>query len=182
MASEKQIAANKRNAQKSKGPKSQAGKKRSSRNAYRHGLSGPPMTDRSETKFKDLARKFAGNASDAKTLEAAEQVAAADLELQRIRQARAMMFEWAWRRCKADDRSPPARNQNRPLPEQNSENSELFDPLRALPERAEEEERRFVDAVNDALPDLINTSRYEKRAVSWLNRAIHKLVSINSEH
>jgi hypothetical protein len=96
-----------------------------------------------------------------------EQVAAADLELQRIRQARAMMFEWAWRRRKADYRSRTAGNQNRPVPEQNLEKSEFLDPVRALPEGAEEEERRFVNAVNDPLPDLINTSRYEKRAVRW---------------
>jgi len=38
MASERQIAANRRNARKSSGPHSGAGKKRASRNAYRHGL------------------------------------------------------------------------------------------------------------------------------------------------
>jgi hypothetical protein len=38
MASERQIAANRRNAQKSTGPRSVAGKERASRNAYRHGF------------------------------------------------------------------------------------------------------------------------------------------------
>ena len=38
MASERQIAANRRNARKSTGPRSGAGRKRASRNAYRHGL------------------------------------------------------------------------------------------------------------------------------------------------
>jgi hypothetical protein len=38
MASERQIAANRRNARKSTGPRSGAGKIRASRNAYRHGL------------------------------------------------------------------------------------------------------------------------------------------------
>ena len=38
MASERQIAANRRNAQKSTGPRSVEGKKRASRNAYRHGF------------------------------------------------------------------------------------------------------------------------------------------------
>ena len=41
MASEKQIAANRANAKRSTGPKTAAGKLRSSRNAFRHGLSGP---------------------------------------------------------------------------------------------------------------------------------------------
>lgn len=42
MASEKQIAANRRNAQRSTGPRTAAGKSVSSRNAFRHGLSLPP--------------------------------------------------------------------------------------------------------------------------------------------
>jgi hypothetical protein len=41
MATEKQIAANRRNAQKSTGPRSPEGKCRSSRNALRHGLYSP---------------------------------------------------------------------------------------------------------------------------------------------
>jgi len=41
MASERQILANRRNAQKSTGPKTALGKKRSSKNAYNHGLSLP---------------------------------------------------------------------------------------------------------------------------------------------
>ncbi len=38
MASEKQIAANRQNARKSTGPKTDAGKQRSRQNAFRHGL------------------------------------------------------------------------------------------------------------------------------------------------
>jgi hypothetical protein len=40
VATAKQIAANRANAKRSTGPKTAAGKRRSSRNAYRHGLSG----------------------------------------------------------------------------------------------------------------------------------------------
>jgi hypothetical protein len=45
MASEKQIAANRANAKRSTGPKTLAGKTASSRNAFRHGLSGPLRLD-----------------------------------------------------------------------------------------------------------------------------------------
>ena len=38
MGSERQIAANRRNAQNSTGPRSAAGKRRAIRNSYRHGL------------------------------------------------------------------------------------------------------------------------------------------------
>jgi hypothetical protein len=41
LATEKQIAANRANAKKSTGPRTLAGKLKSSRNAYRHGLSSP---------------------------------------------------------------------------------------------------------------------------------------------
>jgi hypothetical protein len=188
MASERQIAANRRNAQKSKGPKSGSGQKRSSKNAFRHGLS-VPLSVRSKAKFKDLSRQFAGNATDAETLEAAEQAADADLELLRIRMVQAVMFERAWRLQDSDTgsghleleerRHGTAQNRRQEqMHERTLWGSELLDPLAPFPGGNEEEERRFIIAVNDALPDLIKTSRYEKRAVSRRDRAIHKIVSI----
>src|SRR6266567_3577909 len=44
MASERQIAANRRNAQKSTGPQTYGGKKRIGKNAYRHGLAARMMS------------------------------------------------------------------------------------------------------------------------------------------
>lgn len=45
MATEKQLAANRANAKRSTGPKTAAGKRHSSGNAFRHGLSGPLPDD-----------------------------------------------------------------------------------------------------------------------------------------
>ena len=45
MASDKQIAANRRNAQKSTGPKTLAGKRKCRRNALRHGLTAETVID-----------------------------------------------------------------------------------------------------------------------------------------
>jgi hypothetical protein len=45
MASAKQIAANRANAMRRCGPKTAAGRLKSSRNAFRHGLSGPLRSD-----------------------------------------------------------------------------------------------------------------------------------------
>ena len=62
MASERQIAANRRNAKQSTGPKSKSGKKLSSMNALRHGLSVPMSTEGSEAQLKKLMRQFAPGA------------------------------------------------------------------------------------------------------------------------
>jgi hypothetical protein len=56
MAAERQIAANRQNAKKSTGPRSEIGKQRSRRNAFRHGLAAESVV----TAFEDQAayRKF----------------------------------------------------------------------------------------------------------------------------
>ena len=65
MASERQIAANRANAQKSTGPRSCAGKKRVSRNAFRHGLSvGFVSSAVLAEKTEQLARQFAGDSTE----------------------------------------------------------------------------------------------------------------------
>jgi hypothetical protein len=61
MASEKQIAANRANAKRSTGPKTAAGKLRSSRNAFLHGLSGPlPSDPATSAKVDWIADEVAG--------------------------------------------------------------------------------------------------------------------------
>ena len=56
MATEAQIEANRRNAQKSSGPRSEVGKARVSRNATRHGLCNtvPVMSDEDRAQFEEL--------------------------------------------------------------------------------------------------------------------------------
>ena len=96
MASERQIAANRRNARKSTGPRSGAGRNRSSRNAYRHGLTLSIASTAAFAKQLDnLARKIAGNTDDAISLECALQIAQAELELARVRRAKVALIERA---------------------------------------------------------------------------------------
>jgi hypothetical protein len=93
MATEKQIAANRANAQKSTGPKTSAGRLKSSRNAYRHGLSLPLHLDGATSAKADaLARALAQDQADEQKLAAAAEVAQAQLELLRIRPARAELM------------------------------------------------------------------------------------------
>ena len=89
MASEKQIAANRANALRSTGPKTVAGKRKSSRNAYRHGLSRPvPCDSATSAKVDATARVLAGEQATEDRLTSAADYMRAQLELHRIRSIR----------------------------------------------------------------------------------------------
>src|SRR6185312_17293070 len=83
MATAKQIAANRANAKKSTGPRTAAGRAKSSRNAYRHGLSLPMQPD--PQAIEVLAKAIAGETAGEIELRAARALAEAQLELKRIR-------------------------------------------------------------------------------------------------
>jgi hypothetical protein len=90
MATEKQIAANRANARKSTGPRMLAGKLKSSRNAYRHGLSSPPRLDPvMSAQAEVIVRALISEDQNEEMLVAAAEFAAAHLELLRIRSMRA---------------------------------------------------------------------------------------------
>jgi hypothetical protein len=89
MASEKQIAANRANAKKSTGPRTAVGKLRSSRNAFRHGLSRSlPPDPTTLAKVDSIARVMAGEQTSEDYLEPAANFARAQVELLRIRSVR----------------------------------------------------------------------------------------------
>ena len=163
MASERQIVANRRNAQKSTGPTTGPGKERSSKNAYRHGLSLPVCNVGSQKHLKDLSRQFAGDASDAKILGLAERAADAHTDLVRVRKAKTAMLERALMQTQGANLHQP----------------ELLDSSRPLLEGNEEEEQRFVNAVRHILPELTKICRYEKRAESRRDRAIQNIAQAN---
>jgi hypothetical protein len=89
MASEKQVAANRANAMRSTGPKTAAGKLKASRNAFRHGLSGPPTCDSvTAAKMDAIARALAGEKTTEDRVTSAADFARAQLELLQIRSIR----------------------------------------------------------------------------------------------
>jgi hypothetical protein len=89
LATERQIQANRRNAQSSTGPKSLAGKLKSSRNAYRHGLSGPVKLDSvALAKVDAIAHALAGNDASEDRLTSAADFARAQFQLLIIRSTR----------------------------------------------------------------------------------------------
>jgi ATP-dependent Zn protease len=163
MASERQIAANRRNAKKSTGPTTALGKKRSSKNAYTHGLSLPVRNAGSQKQIEELSQLFAGDASDARFLGLAETAADAQADLERVRQVKTAMLERAMMQTQGGNLAPP----------------ELLGSSGPLLIE-EEGEQSFVNAVRHILPDLIKINRYEKRAESRRNRAFHELVSMKT--
>ena len=94
MTSARKIAANRENARRSTGPRTNAGKRRARQNALRHGLavrlvSRPHITE----EVKRLAQAISGENSDAAQLDQAQTVAETELDLRRIRRARAAIME-----------------------------------------------------------------------------------------
>lgn len=96
MTSERQIRANRANAQASSGPRSRRGKARSSRNALRHGLNIPVYIDPElASEVEILAQRICGTATDPNLLELARQIAEAQLSLLRVRSYRQRLIEQA---------------------------------------------------------------------------------------
>jgi hypothetical protein len=94
MATPKQIAANRRNATRSTGPRTAAGKSSSSRNALLHGLSLPPIRDATTiAKLEELMTMIGRDEFDDQRLSAANGAASAVLDQIRIRQVRMTMLE-----------------------------------------------------------------------------------------
>jgi hypothetical protein len=96
MTSERQIVANRQNGRRSRGPKSSAGKRHSSANAFRHGLSrkigarGDPETDA-------LAHLLIAENADEERLEHARSVVRAHFDLLRIREVKRDLIERLYR-------------------------------------------------------------------------------------
>lgn len=89
MATERQIAANRANALRSTGPRSPTGRSKSSRNAYRHGLSLGLAPDASlNDKVDDIARALVTEGAEAEKLKTAQGLVEAQLRLLRIRALR----------------------------------------------------------------------------------------------
>ena len=89
MSSQKQKDSNRRNGQKSLGPKTEAGRRRSSQNALGHGLNLPISADpHLSAQAERLAQLIAGPDASQDLLHEARVIAEAQIELQRLRRLR----------------------------------------------------------------------------------------------
>ncbi len=98
----RQLAANRRNARRSTGPKTASGKLTAARNALRHGLSLPVFADPVLAgEIGELAERLANGSADPRMRELAVQVAATQVDVKRVRHARNALI--ARRPMGADD-------------------------------------------------------------------------------
>jgi hypothetical protein len=151
MANSKRIAASRQNARKSTGPRSAGGKKRASRNAYRHGLaaSSSSLADFAAA-VDSLARKIAGNGTQ-NIFQYARLIAEAELDLERVRRTKIAVIEQARAFVSID-----------------SSNGDYL-------ARPSEELDTTVQALQHSLPILERLQHYERRAVSRRDRAVRNL-------
>jgi hypothetical protein len=101
MTTAQRIEANRANARLSTGPRTRAGKARASRNAFRHGLRIPVLSDPELTKqVEDFAHLLIGERSDPILLDCARRIAEAQIDLDRIRSTRdefiVRALAWLW--------------------------------------------------------------------------------------
>jgi hypothetical protein len=182
MASQRQIAANRRNARSSTGPRSASGKKRASQNAYRHGLTTPLSGAEFAREVEMLARQIAGDTEDKITIELARDAAEAEFELARVRRVKVALFErvTAFGRFDVPHRFASPKDEAAWILQHYFEATLwkgrpklAVDPLPAMPSQ---EPQRTAEAVRRALPDLLKLHRYECRAVTRRDRAIRAIM------
>jgi hypothetical protein len=162
-----QIAANRRNARKSTGPRSGAGKNRSSRNAYRHGLTLSITSTAAFAKQLDkLVREIAGDTKDAIMLERARAIAQSELDLARVRRAKVALIERASAFGEFDP-PPVLSSVTRIIRCLNALDRGRFllpKPSDSSATMPSQEPDQSAEAVRRVLPELRKLDRYERRA------------------
>src|SRR4051794_12744602 len=182
MATQAQTAANRRNARKSTGPKSRAGKKRASNNSYRYGLSLATVTWEGET-VESLAPRIAGRDASAMALGYARAAAGAQLHLARIRAIKTEIINrtFLFGALKLRPRFHSTAAEIRFLKLQPFDEPVKWpprmDPLGPMPSDPTE---RMDAALQRSLPEVRKLYRYERRAIAERDRALRKLSELVS--
>ncbi len=149
MTSPAKIAANRRNARRSTGPRSAAGKARARRNAFRHGLTTPASLDHvAMDRVDDLVVAWTRDFHSQLEFELATVAAEAQVEIERVRQTKVTLVNRAY--------------------------AHLRDEGAGLLSAGERAALAFAGKTEI----LIACERYERRAISRRNRALQALAKL----
>lgn len=186
MTSDRQLQTNRLNAVRSTGPRSQAGMRRSSQNAFRHGLSGDLRAIRPEA-IELLARQLAGDRADLRMLEYARSLAHAAIALERVRQTKRSFIE----RIVSVGRLHRSYTltQIEPIiftkPEMRQIDGAFsagrmprLRRLRTPKPLPRAEPARTAEAFRRALPELVMIDRYARQAFARYHRALREMLRI----
>ena len=185
VAGERQNAANRRNAQKSTGPRSVEGKKRASRNAYRHGLAADVWHSRkSAAQIDALASEIAAAATgsvvaaaDAEILAFARTAAQAELDLARIRGMKTVAMSLLMAAASLQV-AAVSHDTEMDLVAISPSGQPLFEraptPVTSLPLSRS---TGHADALRRSLMELSILDRYEQRAAARRDRAVLHIIA-----
>ena len=157
------------------GPRSAAGRKRSSWNSFRHGLAAGVTAAAERIKYIErLARKIAGARTDIVTLDHARTLAQAEFDLAQIRRAKVALISRLMAFGELDMLDDSQWLSYGKLFLRRLKRGECI-----LPERVETlampttEPERTAEAIRRALPELVKFDRYERRAAARRARSLH---------
>jgi hypothetical protein len=175
------IAANRANARSSTGPRTEQGKARASRSAFRHGLSISVLSDPvMAAKVEDLALKIIGDNLSPALLELARAIAEAQVDLERVR---FMRYQVIAREPGEHDADAPSwvkffptttRRESRwRITWRYRSKDYVRDALKKIEDTLKiDPAQRFLAAISDRRFTLECIDRYERRALSRRNSAI----------
>lgn len=172
MTTERQRLSNQRNGRLSRGPKTAAGKARSRRNAFRHGLSANVFVDAEKSQqIANFARLVAHDTSP----ENARELATGDYELRQVRLYQARLMSILHKNA-AGSLVGAVTSISTDIGELGSAPptaaAMVSRPVGTAPEAANPASPE--DSVSKALHDLLNTQRYERQAQAKLRRAMRR--------
>jgi hypothetical protein len=178
MTTARQIAGNRKNARNSTGPRTRNGKKASSKNAYRHGLSTsvtsiPALEKHVERLAQEIAKADRVGLADARAVAAAEH----DIRrVQRVKTAlidRFHVFGAVEPQLLFRSLGEEVRYLQLMMQDKISKLPEPPDPSATMPPTDPE---RLGEAMLRSHKELLRLDRYERRAIARRNRAIQRII------
>jgi len=183
MTSNLKFKSNRRNAKKSTGPKTNAGKMKSAVNAISHGLSAQPVFDKeTQEKIENLATSFTnGETNNPQVVTLAREAAEAQVMVERVKDARRLVWAEACRDRSIgtltifNDRSmEPHIHNNIGMPVGDLKQIMPFALIAAF-ESDIEREAAILKVVSGKLSKLI---RFERRTANQRDKALRLLAHI----